>query len=85
MARYSLQFKKSVAKDLRNLPRKDVRRVLKRIVRLAEDPRPSSCEKLTGREVYRVRQGRYRTLYEIQDNVLVVLVIKIGSRDGVYR
>jgi len=85
MARYSLQFRKSVAKDLRNLPKKDVRRILKRIESLAEDPRPRGCEKITGREIYRVRQGHYRILYEIRDDVLAVLVIKIGSRDGVYR
>ena len=85
MARYRLQFKKSVAKDLRSLPKKDVKRILRRIESLAEDPRPAGCEKLTGREVLRVRQGRYRILYEIKDDVLIVLVIKIGARDTVYR
>lgn len=85
MARYSLRFKKSVAKDLRNLPKKDVRRILKRIESLADDPRPRECEKLVDRGIYRLRQGRYRILYEIQDEVLVVLVIKVGGRDTVYR
>ena len=81
MARYSLRFKKPVAKDLRNLPKKDVQRILKRIQSLAENPRPTGCEKLVDREFYRIRQGRYRVLYEIQDDVLVVLVIKVGLRD----
>ena len=85
MARYSLQFKESVTKDLRTLPKKDVQRILKRIESLAEEPRPSGCEKLVDREFYRIRQGRYRVLYEILDDVLVVLVIKVGSRDAVYR
>jgi len=85
MARYSLQFKKSVTKDLRSLPKKDVRRILKRIESLAENPRLAGCEKLVEREIYRIRQGRYRVLYEILDDVLVVLVIKVGSRDAVYR
>ena len=104
MARYSLQFKRSVTKDLRSLPTRnrtkrseayrkhrlieplpDVQRVLKRIESLVEDPRPTGCEKLVDREIYRVRQGRYRILYEILDDVLVVLVIKVGSRDTVYR
>jgi len=85
MARYSLQFKASVAKDLRRLPRKDVQRILKRIDALAVDPRPSGCEKLVDREVYRIRQGRYRILYEIFDDVLIVLVIKVGSRETAYR
>ena len=85
MARYSLRFKTSVAKDLRNLPKKDVRRILKRIESLADDARPSGCEKLVDSEIYRLRQGRYRILYEIEDEVLVVLVIKVGGRDTVYR
>jgi mRNA interferase RelE/StbE len=85
MARYSLQFKRSVTKDLRSLPKKDVRRILKRIESLAGNPRPIGCEKLVEREIYRIRQGRYRVLYEILDDVLVVLVIKVGSRDAVYR
>jgi len=85
MARYSLRFKKSVPKDLRNLPKRDVGRILRRIECLADDPRPRGCEKLSSREVYRVRQGRYRILYEIADDVLIVLVVKGGSRDTVYR
>ena len=85
MARYSLRFKKSVPKDLRNLPKRDVGRILRRIEYLADDPRPRGCEKLSSREVYRVRQGRYRILYEIADDVLIVLVVKVGSRDTVYR
>ena len=80
MARYSLRFKASVAKDLRRLPKKDVARILKRIEDLAEDPRPTSCEKLSGREIYRVRQGCYRILYEIRDDELVVLVIRVSHR-----
>ena len=85
MARYSLQFKKSVAKDLRSLPRKNVQRILRRIESLAEEPRPPGCEKLVDRGIYRIRQGRYRILYEIRDDVLVILVIKVGSRDTVCR
>jgi len=85
MARYSLRFKKSVAKDLRNLPKKDVQWILRRIEHLADDPRPHGCEKLSSREVYRVRQGRYRILYETADKELLVLVIKVGPRDSVYR
>jgi len=85
MARHSLHFKKSVAKDLPNLPKKDIQRILKRIESLADDPPLAGCEKLVDREIYRIRQGRYRILYEIQDDVLIVLVIKVGARDTVYR
>jgi len=85
MARYSLLFKKLVTKDLSSLPKKDVQRILKRIESLADDPRPAGCEKLVDREIYRIRQGCYRILYEIQDDVVIVLVVKVGARDRVYR
>jgi mRNA interferase RelE/StbE len=85
MARYSLVFKASVARDLRQLPTSDVRRILARIEALAEEPRPTSCEKLSGQERYRVRQGVYRIVYEIGDQELVVMVVKVGHRRDVYR
>lgn len=85
MAAYKLFFKKSVEKDLSAIPKKDLRRILSRVEALAEDPRPAGCEKLTGHERYRVRQGRYRIVYSIQDDELTVWVIKIGQRKDVYR
>jgi mRNA interferase RelE/StbE len=85
MASYELAFKKSVAKDLRDLPKQDVRRILQRIRALAEDPRALGCEKLSGQERYRVRQGAYRIVYEIQDGLLIVLVVKVAHRRNVYR
>lgn len=85
MASYELVFKKSVAKDLRAFPSADVKRILQRIRALAQDPRPAGCEKLSGQERYRVRQGAYRIVYEIEDSRLVVLVVKIGHRREVYR
>ena len=84
MASYSLHVKTSVSKDLRSIPKKDVKRILAWIKKLANDPRPAGCEKLLDREIYQIRQGRYRILYEIQDRALIVLVIKVGSRDSVY-
>ena len=85
MGRFRLAFKKSVAKDLRDIPKKDVSRILKCFDDLAEDPRATGCEKLSGQERYRVRQGSYRIIYEIQDAVLVVMIVKVGRRRGVYR
>ena len=85
MAGYKLFFKKSVQKDLNAIPKADLRRILKRIEGLAEDPRPAGCEKLTGRERYRLRQGRYRILYSIQDDELTVWVVKVGHRKDIYR
>jgi mRNA interferase RelE/StbE len=85
MASYELVFKKSVAKDLREFPKADVKRILQRIRSLADDPRPPGCEKLSGQQRYRLRQGLYRIVYEIDDKVLIVLVVKIGHRRDVYR
>ncbi|RRQ23913.1 type II toxin-antitoxin system RelE/ParE family toxin [Guyparkeria sp. SCN-R1] len=85
MASYKLCFRQSVTRDLRPIPRPDVERILRRVKALADDPRPPGCEKLSGQERYRVRQGNYRILYEIVDEELVVTVVKIGHRRHVYR
>lgn len=85
MASYELAFKKSVARDLRAFPKADVQRIVRRMHALADDPRPAGCEKLSGQERYRVRQGVYRIVYEIQDERLVVLIVRIGHRREVYR
>jgi len=85
MASYRLSFKSSVARDLRSIPNQDITKILARIEALAENPRPLGCEKLSGLPRYRVRQGVYRIVYEIQDDVLLVLVVKIGHRKAVYR
>lgn len=85
MASYSLAFKKSVARDLRSIPNKDVKRILKRINSLRDDPRAEGCVKLSNQEKYRVRQGSYRIVYEIQDTELVILVVKVAHRGQVYK
>jgi mRNA interferase RelE/StbE len=85
MAAYKLFFKKSVQKDFDAVPKKDLKRILKRIEALAEDPRPPGCEKLTGQKKYRLRQGRYRIVYSIQDDELTVWVVKVGHRKHIYR
>jgi mRNA interferase RelE/StbE len=85
MAEYKIFFKKSVQKDLSSIPKNDLKKILSRIENLAEDPRPVGCEKLTGQERYRLRQGRYRILYSIQDDELTIWIVKIGHRKDVYR
>jgi mRNA interferase RelE/StbE len=85
MARYELRFKTSVAKDLRDVPKTDLRRILERIEALRDDPRPAGCEKLSAQERYRIRQGNYRILYEVLDAEVIVEVVKIGHRREVYR
>lgn len=85
MASYRLVFKKSVAKDLRSIPNADVARILRRIELLGDDPRPPGSEKLSGQEKYRVRQGVYRIVYEIKDEILIVTVVKVGHRKSIYK
>ena len=85
MASYSIEIKRSAAKELAALPTKDRLRIIARIHELAADPRPAGCEKLSAQERYRVRQGDYRILYEIHDGVLIVIVVKVGHRGEVYR
>lgn len=80
MARYKPAFKKSVSKDLRSIPKKDVARILRRMEALQDDPRPVGSEKLSGQERYRIRQGVYRIIYEITGEHLVVTVVKVGHR-----
>ena len=85
MASYSVSIRKSAAKELEALPAKDRRRVVGRIQGLARNPRPPGCQKLSGEEKYRLRQGDFRILYEIIDDELIVAVVKIGNRRDVYR
>ena len=85
MARYELRVSPSVAKDLRGIPKADVKRILACVEGLRDDPRALGCEKLSGVELYRVRQGVYRIVYEIHDEWVVVEVIRVGHRSEVYR
>lgn len=79
MASYRVLIKKSAARELAAVPTKDRRRIVARIETLHEDPRPPGCEKLTGEDKYRLRQGNDRILYEIMDRELVVTVVRVGS------
>ena len=85
MAFYKILFRESIHKDLRHIPQNDVKRIFERIDLLAVEPRPYGCEKLTGQEKYRVRQGTYRIVYSIQDKELVIWIVKIGQRKDIYR
>jgi mRNA interferase RelE/StbE len=85
MVSYNIVFKQSVAKDLCSIPKKDIQRILKRIDSLVEDPRPVGAEKLSGDEKYRIRQGNYRILYTIEDEIITVTIVKVGHRRDIYR
>ena len=85
MAGYEVYFRESVWKDLEKIPKKDLRNILKKIKSLSDDPRPIGCEKLTGQDRYRLRQGKYRIVYSIQGKDLTIWVVKVGHRKDVYR
>ena len=85
MAGYRVFFKRSVEKDFVSIPKKDVKRILNRISTFEDNPRPPGCDKLGGQERCRLRQGRYRIVYSIQDNELTVWVVKVGHRKDIYR
>ena len=85
MAVYKIFFKKSVWKDFESIPKKELNRIIERIDSLSENPRPAGSQKLSGQERYRIRQGRYRILYSIQDDALTVWVVKVAHRKHVYR
>ena len=85
MAKYELLIRPSVRRDVKNIPKADLIRIMERINLLQDDPRPSGCVKLSGFEYYRIRQGDYRIVYEIRDAEIIVIVVKIGHRKEVYR
>ena len=85
MASYNLRIKRDAEKEIRRLPKSDIKRIVTKILQLAEDPRPQGCEKLKGEEGYRIRQGDYRIVYLINDADRLVQVITVGHRRDVYR
>ncbi len=84
MAKYKIEIKKTAEKELNKLPRNDLKKIIQKIQNLAENPRPPGCKKLTGEEKYRIRSGNYRILYMIENNILIIYIIKIGHRRDVY-
>ena len=85
MALYRVIVKESVSRDLKKIPRKDARRIVSAIRTLAENPRPPQSKKLSGQGRYRLRQGNYRILYCIEDDRLIVCVVRVGDRRDVCR
>ena len=86
MAKYELLIKPSAVKEIDGIgDKKNRRRVVQRILALAEDPRPKGCDKLTRQERYRVRQGPYRIIYAVDDTQQTILIVKVGHRKEVYR
>ena len=85
MEKYRILIKPSASRELDDIPKTDLKRIVKRIQNLSETPRPSGCEKLSGEDRYRVRQGPYRIVYLIDDKSREVIIVKVGHRREVYR
>lgn len=85
MAVYNVLIKKSAAKELDAIPRKDREKLIAKIRDLANNLRPEGSEKLAGDDKYRIRRGAYRVLYEVNDATVVVTVVRVAQRRKVYR
>lgn len=86
MASYKIEWKRSAAKELKRLPPEIIKRILVAVEALAEDPFPAGFKKLIGsRHTYRIREGSYRVIYNVNSDVVVIEIIKIGHRKNVYR
>lgn len=85
MASYSILIKKSAEKELRAVPKETRRRIVMKIRQLGLSPRPKGSEKLSGKTIYRIRQGDYRVIYSIDDASKAITVEKVGHRKEVYR
>ena len=85
MAKYNILIKPSAVKEIENISRKDRIRIIQKIQGLADTPRPQVCEKLTGENRYRIRQGVYRIVYSVSDRELQIIVVKVGHRRHVYK
>ena len=84
MASYKVLIRRSAADELGRIPKKDLRRTVERIEKLASEPRPDGCEKLSGQERFRIRQGDYRIIYSVDDAIRTVEIFKIGHRSEIY-
>lgn len=81
---YKVKILRKAIKQLETLPPKDYQAIKLKILALGENPRPRNCKKLKGRDGFRIRQGNYRIIYDIKDEILTVRVITIGNRKDVY-
>jgi len=94
MAKYKITIKKSAAKELADIPKKDLPKIVKRIQTLAQNPPPrllvedksgGGPQKLSRKEEYRVRQVNYRIVYSLEDKDSLIDIVKIGHRREIYR
>jgi mRNA interferase RelE/StbE len=84
MGKYRILVRKTAADELARIPKKDLRRLVERILSLGEEPRPHGCQKLSAQERYRIRQGDYRVVCSVDDAGRTVEIFKVGHRSEIY-
>jgi mRNA interferase RelE/StbE len=83
---YSIEFKPRASRFIEAQPAKIQRQLFTHIEALAFNPRPAGCKLLhTEEKLYRIRSGNYRIIYQIQDKILLVVIVKVGDRKDIYR
>ena len=83
---YRIEFARKALREFQNLPAQVKKRLKPKIDALGQNPRPRGVKKIEGKEnLYRIRVGDYRVIYEVQDKVLLVLVVKLGDRKDIYK
>ena len=85
MGSYKVLIKPSAVKEIEGIPQRDRQRIVARIQGLSTNPRPPGCEKLSGQDKFRLRQGTYRIVYSVNDDEFSLLIVKVGHRKEVYR
>ena len=86
MISYSIEFSRTARKQLGKLPRGTGQRIADGIETLADNPLPPGVKKLTDKDdLYRIRIGDYRVIYQINESMLLILIVKIGHRGDIYR
>jgi mRNA interferase RelE/StbE len=85
MEKYRVFLRKSAVDELGRIPKKDLVRILERLLSLENEARPQGCEKLSALDRYRVRQGEYRVVYAIDDREKTVDIVKVGHRGDIYK
>jgi len=84
--KYRIEVKRSAAKTLKKISKPDQKRISKAIDNLAENlPNPDTTKMKGDNPFHKIRVGDYRIVYEIQDDILLILIIKIGHRKDIYR
>jgi mRNA interferase RelE/StbE len=85
MDAYSLRIEARAERELHHVPKWDAERIVRRILALQKDPRPPGCTKLAGAEGYRIRQGDWRVIYQVDDAAREIRIVKVGHRREIYR